>query len=134
VNYIKIGVMTNIQDSSMLHVTNGKYPLIIGDKVTIGHSVTLHGCIIKDLSLIGMGTTILDGAVVEQNAMVAAGSLVKPGFVCPGGKLVGGVPAKIIRDLTDGEMKEFETSASRYLEYTRDTIESLIKRDYQVEW
>lgn len=134
VNSIVIGAMTNIQDSSMLHVTNDRYPLIIGNKVTIGHSVTLHGCIVNNLSLIGMGATVLDGAVVEQNSMVAAGTLVKQGFIVPSGKLVAGVPAKVIRNLTDDEMAEFEKSALRYLEYTRVTIESLVKRDYQVEW
>ncbi len=134
VNYIKIGTMTNVQDSSMLHVTNGKYPLLIGDRVTIGHSVTLHGCIIKDLSLIGMRSVILDGAVVEENALVAAGSVVKEGFVVPAGKLVAGVPAKIIRDVYGEEISEFEKSADRYLEYTKITVETFRKNNYQFDW
>jgi carbonic anhydrase/acetyltransferase-like protein (isoleucine patch superfamily) len=100
VHYIKIGEMTNVQDNSMLHVTNGKYPLNIGNKVTIGHSVTLHGCTLEDDCLIGMGAVVLDGALVKSHSMVAAGSVIKPGFVVPSGKLVGGVPGKIIRDLT----------------------------------
>jgi len=78
VHYIKIGKMTNVQDCSMLHVTNGKFPLIIGDKVTIGHSVTLHGCVINNLCLIGIGAIFLDGAVIEDTAMVAAGAVFKP--------------------------------------------------------
>ncbi len=126
VNYIRIGSLSNIQDSSMLHVTNQKYPLIIGDKVTIGHSVTLHGCMLKNLCLIGMGAVILDGAVVEDNAMVAAGALVKPGFVVPSGKLAAGIPAKIIRDLTAEEILEFDRSANRYFGYTQTTVDSLI--------
>ena len=73
VHFVKIGKMTNVQDCSMLHVTNGKFPLIIGDKVTIGHSVVLHGCTLKDLCLIGMGAVVLDGAIIEEKSMVAAG-------------------------------------------------------------
>ncbi|MFA7227871.1 MAG: gamma carbonic anhydrase family protein [Melioribacteraceae bacterium] len=134
VNYIRIGSETNIQDSSMLHVTNEKYPLIIGSGVTIGHSVTLHGCILKDFCLIGMGAVVLDGAVVEKNALVAAGSVIKPGFVVPTGKLAAGVPAKIIRDLTEDEIAEFERSATRYIGYTGITVDTLRKNNYQVEW
>jgi len=131
VHYIKIGKMTNVQDCSMLHVTNGKFPLIIGDKVTIGHSVTLHGCVINNLCLIGIGAIVLDGAVIEDTAMVAAGAVIKPGFVVPSGKLAAGVPAQIVRDLSDDEMQEFEKSAVRYNEYTKITIESLQKNHYQ---
>ena len=134
VNYIKIGAMTNIQDCSMLHVTNEKYPLIIGNKVTVGHSVTLHGSTLKDLCLIGMNATVLDGAVIEENAMVAAGAVVRPGFIVPSGKLVAGVPAKIVRDLTKEEIDEFELSAARYLQYTKNTIESFVKNNYPIEW
>ncbi len=127
VHYIKIGEMTNIQDCSMLHVTNGKFPLNIGSKVTIGHSVKLHGCTLKDLCLIGIGAIVLDGAIVEENAMVAAGSVVKPNFIVPRGKLVAGVPAKIVRDLTKDEIDDIEVSASRYMKYTQITIDSLNK-------
>ncbi len=127
VHYVKIGEMTNIQDCSMLHVTNGRYPLYIGSKVTIGHSVKLHGCTLQDLCLIGIGSIVLDGAVVETNSMVAAGSVVKPNFVVPSGKLVAGVPARIVRDLTDEEINDFEKSALRYKKYTEITIESLNK-------
>jgi carbonic anhydrase/acetyltransferase-like protein (isoleucine patch superfamily) len=125
VHYIKIGEMTNIQDCSMLHVTNGKFPLNIGNKVTIGHSVKLHGCTLKDLCLIGIGAIVLDGAVVEENAMVAAGSVVKPNFIVPTGKLVAGVPARVVRDLSMDEIDDIEASASRYMKYTQITIDSL---------
>lgn len=128
VHYVKIGEYTNVQDCSMLHVTNGRYPLNIGSKVTIGHSVKLHGCTIKDLSLIGIGAIVLDGAVVEEYSMVAAGSVVKPNFLVPSKKLVAGVPAKVVRDLTDVEVAEFEKSALRYKKYTDITVESLLKR------
>jgi len=125
VHYIKIGERTNIQDCSMLHVTNGKFPLNIGNKVTIGHSVSMHGCTLHDLCLIGIGAIILDGAVIESNSMVAAGSLVEQKYVVQSGKLVAGVPAKIIRDLTPEEIKDIEAGAHRYVEYARITLASL---------
>lgn len=125
VHYIKIGECTNIQDCSMLHVTNGKFPLNIGNMVTVGHSVVLHGCTIMDLCLIGIGAIVLDGAVVEVNSMVAAGALVKQDFVVPGGKLVAGVPAKVIRNLTKQEIDEIEASAIRYKDYSLLTAKSL---------
>ncbi len=128
VHYVKIGEYTNVQDCSMLHVTNGRFPLNIGNKVTIGHSVKLHGCTIYDYSLIGIGAIVLDGAVVEEYSMVAAGSVVKPNFIVPSKKLVAGIPAKVVRELTDAEIAEFEKSAMRYKKYTDITVESLIKR------
>ncbi len=131
VHYVKIGEMTNIQDCSMLHVTNGKYPLDIGNKVTIGHSVKLHGCTLKDLCFIGIGAIVLDGAIVETNSMVAAGAVVKPNFIVPSGKLVAGVPAKIVRDLTEEEINDFENSAIRYKKYSEITIDSLSKMNHK---
>ncbi|MDR3610510.1 MAG: gamma carbonic anhydrase family protein [Ignavibacteriaceae bacterium] len=130
VHYINIGAMTNIQDCSMLHVTNQRFPVNIGDKVTIGHSVTLHGCTLQKLCLIGMRAVILDGAVVEENSMVAAGSVITPGFIVPSGKLVAGVPGRVIRNLSDTELADFENSALRYKKYTETTIESLKKHNY----
>ncbi len=127
VHYIRIGMFTNIQDCSMLHVTNGRYPLNIGNKVTVGHSVTLHGCTIKDFCLIGMGSVVLDGAVMQEKSMVAAGAVVKPNFIVPSGTLAAGVPAKIVRDLSHEEIEDFEKSALRYKKYTELTIESLKK-------
>lgn len=131
VHYIKIGEMTNVQDCSMLHVTNGRYPLNIGSKVTIGHSVKLHGCTLQDLCLIGIGSIVLDGAVIETNSMVAAGSVVKQNFVVPSGKLVAGVPARIVRDLSDNEINDFEKSSIRYVKYTQITMDSLNKISYK---
>lgn len=128
VNYIKIGKMTNVQDLSMLHVTKDTHPLIIGDNVTIGHSVTLHGCILKNNCFIGMGATILDGAVIEEDSMVAAGALVKQNFFVPKGKLVAGVPAKIIRDLNDEEINNIQASALRYKKYSEFSSGSIKNR------
>lgn len=125
VHYIKIGSLSNIQDCSMLHVTNNRYPLIIGNKVTIGHSAKLHGCTLQDLCLVGIGAIVLDGAVVEQNSMIAAGAVVKPNFIVPSGKLVAGVPAKVVRNLTKEEIDDFEKSAERYKKYSKLTSESL---------
>ncbi|GAB4133407.1 MAG: gamma carbonic anhydrase family protein [Ignavibacteriales bacterium] len=125
VNYIRIGEFTNIQDLSMLHVTNKLFPLKIGNRVTIGHSVKLHGCTIEDLALIGIGAVVLDGAVIKSNSIVAAGSVVKPGFVVPEKVLVAGVPAKIVRQLTQDEIDDLYASSERYVEYTKSTLESL---------
>lgn len=125
VHFVKIGFDTNIQDLSMLHVTNNRHPINIGNKVTIGHSVKLHGCTIQDLCLVGIGAIVLDGAVIEEKSLVAAGAVVKPNFIVPSGKLVAGVPGKIIRDLTDEELSNFEASAERYKKYTEITIKSL---------
>lgn len=125
VNYVIIGDDTNIQDLCILHVTNGKYPLEIGNQVTIGHSVKLHGCKVKDLCLIGIGAIILDGAVVESQSIVAAGAVVTPGYTVPSGKMVGGIPAKVIRDLTQEESDDIGQSAVRYKDYTLKTQQSL---------
>jgi len=132
VHYVRIGEYTNVQDLSMLHVTNEKFPLNIGSYVTIGHSVTLHGCTLKDYSFIGMGATILDGAVVEEKAMVGAGAVVKQGFTVPSGKLVAGVPAKVIRDLTEEEIDAIEKSAHRYSKYSLISAKSF-KNYYKIK-
>lgn len=120
VHYIKIGERTNIQDMSMLHVTNGRYPLNIGSDVGIAHSVTLHGCTIKDKCLIGMGALVLDNATVEETALVAAGAVIKEGFTVPAGTLAAGVPAKIIRDLRPDEIERVTTTAANYVGYVKD--------------
>lgn len=121
VNYIKIGKGTNIQDNCVLHVTHdGPYTpkgqaLIIGDNVTVGHSVTLHACTIDDLSLIGIGSIILDKVIVQKNVLVGAGSLVPPNKVLESGYLYLGNPVKKIRKLTTDEINNFEYSAKHYI-------------------
>jgi gamma-carbonic anhydrase len=117
VNYIRIGAKTNIQDLCMCHVTLNKWPLIIGEGVTIGHSAVVHGCVIKDYCLIGMGARVLDGAQVGPYALVAAGAVVREGFVVPEYSLVAGVPAKVKRRLTDKEIENLTASAARYVGY-----------------
>ena len=127
VHFITIGSRTSIQDGSMIHVTHHKKddmsdgnPTFIGDDVTIGHKVMLHGCTIEDACLIGMSTTILDGAVIGKESIVGAGSLVTKNKVFPPRSLIMGSPAKFIRELNDGEVKELYASASRYVEFKND--------------
>jgi gamma-carbonic anhydrase len=116
VNAIRIGKRTNVQDLSMLHVTHERYPLIIGNDVTLGHSVVVHGCTIHDFALIGMGARVLDGAVINSRSIVAAGAIVRERFIVPEGTLVAGTPAKIIRDLTDSDMEMITSIPPRYVE------------------
>ncbi len=120
VNYIRIGERTNIQDNSVLHVTTDKYPLVVGNDVTVGHRVVLHGCTIEDRTLIGIGAIILDGAIIEKESIVAAGTLVPPGFRVPSGKLVMGIPAKIKREITSQERKKIITSSQNYIKNARN--------------
>ena len=127
VNSISIGARTNIQDSCVLHVTGGVWPLIIGDDVTAGHRVVLHGCTIKSCVLVGIGAIILDGALVEENSMVGAGSLIPPGFKVPSGAIVMGVPARVKRDLKPEEIKHIKQSAKNYVEYAK-TYKDAISR------
>lgn len=112
---IHIGSKTNIQDCCILHLNVPEHPLTIGTGVTVGHGAILHAATIEDNCLIGMGATVLDGAVVESYSIVAAGSTVRPGFTVPSGHLVAGVPAKVIRPLTDHEKAFFKASANEYL-------------------
>lgn len=115
VNYVKIGSQTNVQDASVLHVTHNTHPLIVGDQVTIGHQVLLHGCTIKDRVLIGMGSIIMDGAIVESDVIIGAGSLVSQGTVIPSGYLAYGRPAKPIRPLRSAEISFLPESARHYI-------------------
>lgn len=117
VHEIRIGERTNIQDLTMCHTTYNKHPLYIGNNVTVGHKAMLHGCSIEDAALIGMQATILDGAVIGNHSIVAAGSVVREGFIVPPRVLIAGVPAKVIRDLTDEECASLEQSAQNYLDY-----------------
>lgn len=113
---IRIGQRTNIQDLSMLHVTSGKYALEIGDDVTVGHSAVLHGCIVHSNCLIGMGARVLDRAFINSYCIVAAGSVVREGFTAPEGTLIAGVPARVMRELTDADRKMIDNSATHYVE------------------
>jgi len=117
VHSVRIGTFTNIQDNAMLHVTHDTHPLNVGNGVTVGHMVTLHGCTIEDYALIGIGAIVLDGAIVEHHSFVAAGAVVTPNTRVPSGHLVGGIPAKVLRALTPQEILNLEDSAQRYHRY-----------------
>ncbi|MBK8983987.1 MAG: gamma carbonic anhydrase family protein [Ignavibacteria bacterium] len=116
VNRIFIDERTNIQDGSILHTSGGRSEVLIGKDVTVGHNAIVHGCIIKDNVLVGMGSVILDDAVVNSNSIVAAGSVVKEGYEIPEGVLAAGIPAKIIRDVSVEEIKKITLSALHYTE------------------
>lgn len=124
VHHIKIGDRSNIQDLSMVHVTHHKkadesdgHPTIIGNDVTVGHRVMLHGCTIEDACLIGMSATILDGALIGKESIVGAGALVTKNKVFPPRSLIMGSPAKVVRELTDEEVAELYASAKRYVAF-----------------
>ena len=119
VNYIRIGKRSNIQDGCVLHVAREKYPLIIGDEVTVGHNVTLHACSIRSRCLVGMGAIVMDGSKIGENCIVAAGALVTPKTVIPSGNLVVGSPAKVKRKLTDVEIRSIYDSSKLYVEDTK---------------
>jgi carbonic anhydrase/acetyltransferase-like protein (isoleucine patch superfamily) len=119
VHYIRIGHRTNIQDLSLLHVTHDTHPLIIGDDVTVGHHVTLHGCTIHNRVLIGMGSIVMDGASIENDCIIGAGSLVTEGAVIPAHSLAIGSPARVKRSLNEKEMAWLKESANNYIQYAR---------------
>ena len=122
VNRIRIGSRTNLQDGTIVHVTGGTHPTMIGDGVTVGHGVKLHGCTIGDGALVGIGALVLDGAVIGESAMVAAGSLVAPGTIIPPRTLAIGSPAKARRDLSAGELELLQGLADRYVAYRLDYL------------
>ncbi|RYZ99666.1 MAG: gamma carbonic anhydrase family protein [Moraxellaceae bacterium] len=118
---IRIGSRTSIQDGSVLHITHASdfnpsgHPLILGDDVTVGHSVNLHGCTIGNRVLVGIGSTILDGAIVEDDVVIGAGTLVPPGKRLESGFLYVGSPCKQARPLKDSEKQFFKYSANNYV-------------------
>ncbi len=127
VHKIRIGDRVSVQDLSMIHVTHYKKedksdgsPTIIGNDVTIGHRVMLHGCTIEDACLIGMSATILDDAVIGKESIVGAGALVTKGKKFPPRSLIIGSPAKAVRELTDEEVEELYASAKRYVGFMRE--------------
>ena len=119
--HIRIGARTSVQDGCVLHITHAGpfnpdgYPLIIGDEVTVGHKVTLHGCTLGNRILVGMGSIVMDGAVVEDEVIIGAGSLVPPGKRLESGYLYVGSPVKQARPLTDKERNFFSYTAGNYV-------------------
>jgi len=121
VNSIHIGARSNVQDNSVLHVTHdgpyspGGMPLVIGEDVTIGHGVILHACTIGDRCLIGMGSIVMDKAVIESDVLLAAGSMVPPGKLLKSGHLYRGSPAQLVRALEPKELENLLYSARHYV-------------------
>ncbi|GAC35559.1 gamma carbonic anhydrase family protein [Paraglaciecola polaris] len=129
VNYIKIGARSNVQDGSVLHVSrvskeNPKgHPLIIGDDVTVGHKCMLHGCILGNRILVGMGAIVMDGAIVEDDVFIGAGSLVPPNKRLESGYLYVGSPVKQARPLKDSERAFLQVSADNYVRLKNEYLE-----------
>lgn len=128
VHHIRIGSRTNVQDLCMLHVTHDTHPLIIGSEVTIGHSVVLHGCTIKDRVLVGMGAIVMDGAVIGEDSVVGAGALVVEGTVVPPKSVILGSPGRVRRGVSDVELAWVKESAANYVKYARLYTDDSSKR------
>ena len=119
VNWIRIGAESNVQDNTVIHVTNRTAPTLVGDGVTIGHGAIIHGCTIEDNVLVGMGAVILDHAVIGRDSIVGARALVTARTQIPPRSLVIGSPAKVVRSLTDAEVATIRRYAENYLHYSR---------------
>jgi len=119
VHQIRIGRRTNIQDLCVVHVTHDTHPTVLGDEVTVGHHVILHGCTVNDRVLIGMGAILMDGVVIGEDCIVGAGALVTERTVVPPKSLVLGSPAKIKRPVTEQELAWIRESAANYIGYAR---------------
>lgn len=131
VHSIRIGQQTNIQDLSVVHVTGGKYPTAIGDRVTIGHRVLIHGATIHDDAFIGMGAILLDQVVVEPFGFVAAGALVTPGTTVKSGWMAIGSPARLVREIRDEEREMMVRIWKGYVtngKLHRETLKALVQR------
>ena len=128
VHSIRVGAHSNIQDNSVLHGMLNQWPVIVGDWVSVGHSVTLHGCVVEDNCLIGMGSIILNGAKIGAGSIIAAGSLIPEGTVVEPRSLWMGVPGKFRRSLTDDDQKTIRQYAERYLGYKENYLNEFVKK------
>jgi carbonic anhydrase/acetyltransferase-like protein (isoleucine patch superfamily) len=122
VHFIRVGANSNIQDCSVLHGMLNQWPVIVGDWVTVGHSVTLHGCVVEDRCLIGMGVVILNGARIGAGSIVAAGTLIPEGTVIEPGSLVMGVPGKVRKKLGPEDQETILRYARNYLGYKENYL------------
>jgi len=118
VNAIRVGANSNVQDCAVLHGQRNLHPVIVADWVTIGHNATVHGCIVEDAVLIGMGVTILNGCRIGEGSIIAAGAVVPEHTIVPPRTLWAGVPAKQRRGLTDADRALILEYAKNYLDYT----------------
>ncbi len=126
VHYIRIGDETSIQDNSVCHVEHDTWPLVIGSRVVVGHSVTLHGCVIEDQCLIGIGAIVLNGARIGTGSIIAAGALVAEGVEIPPHSMVMGVPGKVRRQVTEAERERILEGAANYVRYRQTYKEEAI--------
>jgi len=117
VHWIRIGARTNIQDACCLHVTNDRHPLLLEEEVSVAHNVMLHGCTIRKGALVGMSSTLMDGAEIGEGCLVAAGSLVREGFKAPPHTLVAGWPATVKRELNPEQRSLVQSVWTRYVRY-----------------
>lgn len=122
VHHIRIGHSTNIQDGTIIHVTSGQFPTILGNYVTVGHGAVLHGCTVRDRSLIGIGSIVLDDVTIGEESFIAAGSLVTPGTAIPPRSLVMGSPAKVRREVTEQELARIDMHWRNYIEYKNNYL------------
>jgi gamma-carbonic anhydrase len=133
VNFIRIGSETSVQDNSTLHVTAPKFPLHIGNRVVIGHKATVHGCIVEDECLIGMGAIILDGAKIGRGSVIAAGALIPPGCEIPPESLVMGSPAQVKRKTGEADREMIRKSWSHYVELAAEYLGAGAKQGGQIK-
>jgi carbonic anhydrase/acetyltransferase-like protein (isoleucine patch superfamily) len=119
VHSIRIGARSNVQDCAVLHGMKGQYPVIVGDGCTIGHNATVHGCVLEDDVLVGMGAIVLNGAHIGAGSILAAGTVIPERVMVPPGSLVAGVPGKVRRVTTAEDLVSIRQYAENYVEYTR---------------
>jgi carbonic anhydrase/acetyltransferase-like protein (isoleucine patch superfamily) len=125
VNSIRVGANSNVQDCAVLHGQRNLYPVVVGDWVTIGHNATVHGCVVGDAVLIGMGVTILNDCRIGEGSIIAAGAVLPEHTVVPPKTLWAGVPGKLRRELSDGDRALILEYAQNYLDYTKIYLDEM---------
>ena len=124
VHEIRVGARSNIQDGAVLHGMRGRFPVHVGNGCTIGHNATVHGCVLEDDVLVGMGAVVLNGARIGAGSILAAGTVVTEGTVIPPRSLVVGLPGKVRRELGDTDLELIKRYAANYLDYTREYLQA----------
>lgn len=120
VNHVRIGARTNVQDGSVIHVSSGGFSTEIGEDVLIGHLALVHACTLHDRAFVGFGAVVMDGCVIESDAMLAAGAMLTPGKRIPSGQLWSGRPARFMRDLSPEDMAGNQKGVAAYVEIGRE--------------
>ncbi len=127
VNSIRVGARSNVQDCAVLHGMRYVYPVIVGEMVTIGHNATVHGCVLEEEVLVGIGATILNNARIGEGSIIAAGAVIPEQTVIPPNSLVAGVPGKVKKTLGDEDRKMILKYAHNYLDYTAIYLAEMAK-------